>query len=155
MSEPATPYLLLDLARAKDSFAELAAALPGVAIHYAVKANPDSRLLACLHAAGCRFEAASWTEVRAAIRAGADPAAVLFTHPVKSADDIARAHKAGVWRFAADSDTELHKIARYAPGSAALLRLDTGAGGTAGDQASSGFSPDRPRSWRGWPGHWA
>jgi hypothetical protein len=70
-AQPATPYLLLDLARAQDSFAELAAALPGVAVHYAVKANPHPRLLACLHAAGCRFEAASWTEVRAAIRAGA------------------------------------------------------------------------------------
>ena len=140
-AQPATPYLLLDLARAKDSFAELAAALPGVAIHYAVKANPHPRLLACLNAAGCRFEAASWTEVRAATRAGADSAAVLFTHPVKSADDIARAHKAGVWRFAADSDTELHKIARYAPGSAVLLRLDTGAGGTVGDQGKFGIPP--------------
>src|SRR5690242_3908136 len=140
-AQPATPYLLLDLARAKDSFAGLAAALPGVAIHYAVKANPDPRLLACLHAAGCRFEAASWAEVRAAIRAGADPWEVLFTHPVKPAGDIARAHKAGVWRFAADSDTELHKIARYAPRSAVLLRLDAGADGTVGDQGKFGFPP--------------
>jgi ornithine decarboxylase len=139
--QPATPYVLLDLARAKDSFAELAAALPGVAVHYAVKANPDSRLLACLHAAGCRFEAASWTEVRAAIRAGADPRQVLFTHPVKPAEDIARAHKAGVWRFAADSDTELHKIARNAPGSAVLLRLDAGTDGTVGDQGKFGIPP--------------
>jgi ornithine decarboxylase len=140
-AQPATPYLLLDLARANDSFAELAAALPGVAVHYAVKANPDPRLLACLHAAGCRFEAASWAEVRAAIRAGAEPSTVLFTHPVKPADDIARAHQAGVWRFAADSDTELHKIARNAPGSAVLLRLDAGADGALGDQGKFGIPP--------------
>jgi ornithine decarboxylase len=140
-AEPATPYVLLDLGRARESFAGLAAALPAVTIHYAVKANPHPRLLACLHAAGCRFEAASWAEVRAAIRAGADPAQVLFTHPVKLADDIARAHKAGVWRFAADSDTELHKIARNAPGSAVLLRVDTGAGGTVGDQGKFGIPP--------------
>src|SRR5689334_12788555 len=139
--QPATPYLLLDLARARDSFAGLAAALPGVAVHYAVKANPHPRLLACLHAAGCRFEAASWTEVRAAIRAGADPSEVLFTHPVKPAGDIVRARKAGVWRFAADSDTELYKIARNAPGSAVLLRLDTGADGTVGDQGKFGVPP--------------
>ena len=142
-AQPATPYLLLDLARANDSFAELAAALPGVAVHYAVKANPHPRLLACLHAAGCRFEAASWAEVRAAIRAGAEPSTVLFTHPVKPADDIARAHQAGVWRFAADSDTELHKIARNAPGSAVLLRLDTGADGALGDQGKFGIPPER------------
>ena len=141
--QPATPYLLLDLARANGSFAELAAALPGVTVHYAVKANPHPRLLACLHAAGCRFEAASWAEVRAAIRAGAEPSTVLFTHPVKPADDIARAHKAGVWRFAADSDTELHKIARNAPGSAVLLRVDTGADGALGDQGKFGIPPGR------------
>jgi ornithine decarboxylase len=142
---PATPYLLLDLGRARDGFARLAAALPGVAVHYAVKANPQAQLLACLHAAGCRFEAASWTEVRAAIRAGADPPEVLFTHPVKPADDIARAHRAGVWRFAADSGTELHKIARNAPGSAVLLRLDAGADGAVGDQGKFGIPPGQAR----------
>ena len=144
-AQPSTPYLLLDLARAKDSFTELAAALPGVAVHYAVKANPHPRLLACLHAAGCRFEVASWAEVRAAIRARADPSTVLFTHPVKTADDIARAYEAGVWRFAADSDTELHKIARNAPGSAVLLRLNTSAGHMVGDQGKFGIPPGQAR----------
>jgi ornithine decarboxylase len=75
------------------------------------------------------------------IRAGADPSTVLFTHPVKPAGDIARAWKAGVWRFAADSGAELRKIARNAPGSAVLLRIDTGAGGTAGDQGKFGVPP--------------
>jgi len=138
---PASPYLELDLARARQRFTELAAALPEVAVHYAVKANPDPRLLACLRAAGCRFEVASWAEVRAVIRAGADPAAVLFTNPVKPAGDIARAWRAGVWRFAADSDTELHKIAGNAPGAAVLLRLDTGGVGAVGDQGKFGAPP--------------
>jgi ornithine decarboxylase len=138
--QPTTPYLRLDLARARESFRALAAALPGVAVHYAIKANSHPHLLACLQRAGCRFEAASWAEVRAVTRAGADPSTVLFTHPVKPADDIARARKAGVWRFAADSDTELHKIARHAPGSAVLFRLDTGAAGTVGDQGKFGVS---------------
>ena len=140
-AEPATPYLELDLVRARESFRELAAALPEVAVHYAVKANPDPRLLACLHAAGCRFEAASWAEVRAVIRAGADPRTVLFTNPVKPAGDIACAWHAGVWRFAADSATELHRIAQYAPGVAVLLRMDAGAGGTVGDQGKFGLPP--------------
>src|SRR5215472_351118 len=137
----ATPYLALDPARAAECFSELAAALPGIAVHYAVKANPDPRLLARLHAAGCRFEAASWAEVRAAVKAGADPGAVLYTNPVKPAVDIARAWRAGVWRFAEDSDGELYKIAEYAPGAAVLLRLDAGAGGTVGDQGKFGAPP--------------
>ena len=140
-AKPVSPYLELDLARAVRCFRELAAALPEVAVHYAVKANPDPRLLACLHAAGCQFEVASWAEVRAVIRAGADPAAVLFTNPVKPAGDIARAWRAGVWRFAADSDTELHKIAGHAPGAAVLLRMDTSAVGAVGDQGKFGAPP--------------
>jgi ornithine decarboxylase len=46
-----------------------------------------------------------------------------------------------VWRFAADSGAELHKIAAYAPGAAVLLRLDAGAGGTVGDQGKFGMPP--------------
>jgi ornithine decarboxylase len=137
-AKQATPYLALDLARATERYDELAAALPGVAIHYAVKANPERRLLARLHAAGCRFEVASWAEVRAVLRAGADPATVLFTNPVKAAGDIARARRAGVWQFAADSCGELRKIAENAPGAAVLFRFDTGAVGTVGDQGKFG-----------------
>ena len=145
-AKPATPYMSLDLARATGRYRELAVALPGVAVHYAVKANPDPRLLARLHGAGCRFEAASWAEVRAAVRAGAGAGTVLYTNPVKPAGDIARAWRAGVWRFAADTGTELHKIAESAPGAAVLFRLapssDGRAGGTVGDQGKFG-APSR------------
>jgi ornithine decarboxylase len=143
----ATPYLALDLSRAAERFRELAAALPGVAVHYAVKANPDPRLLARLHAVGCRFEAASWAEIRAAVRAGADPGTVLYTNPVKPAADIARACRAGVRRFAADSATELDKIAAQAPGAEVLLRMDAPvagtAGGAVGDQGKFGAPPEQ------------
>jgi ornithine decarboxylase len=44
-----------------------------------------------------------------------------------------------VWRFAADSDTELRKLARYAPGSSVLLRLDAGRDGAVGDQGKFGM----------------
>ena len=117
-----------------------------MAVYYAVKANPDPRLLACLHAAGCRFEAASWTEVRAAVR-WCDPGTVLYTNPVKPAADIARAWRAGVWRFAADSGAELHKIAHQAPGAAVLLaagsvaRLGARAGSASATRARFGVPP--------------
>ena len=40
-----TPYLDLDVGAAVTRYRRLAAALPGTAVHYAVKANPDPRLL--------------------------------------------------------------------------------------------------------------
>jgi hypothetical protein len=152
---PATPYLLLDLARAKDSFAELAAALPGVAVHYAVKANPHPRLLACLHAAGCRFEVASWAEVRAAIRAGADPSEVLFTHPVKTADDIARARKAGSGGSLLTATPSCTRLPATPPGPRCCCGLTPASAAWSATRASSASRPGRPTGWRGWHGHWA
>ena len=70
---PSTPYLELDVPVAVERFLALTAALPGTAVHYAVKANPHPALLAVLAAAGCRFDVASPAEVRAALRAGAAP----------------------------------------------------------------------------------
>ena len=62
-ANPATPYLDLDLGIALDQFVALAAALPGTAIHYAVKANPHPDLLRALYAAGSRFDVASPAEL--------------------------------------------------------------------------------------------
>src|SRR3954454_4501604 len=73
----ATPYLDLDVPTAVRRFRDLAAVLPGTAVHYAVKANPPPRLLAEPAAAGCRFDVASPVEVRAALDAGASPAALV------------------------------------------------------------------------------
>ena len=40
---PSTPFLEVETSVVTDRLGELAAALPGVAIHYAVKANPHPR----------------------------------------------------------------------------------------------------------------
>ena len=143
------PYVLLDPGQAVAAYHALATAFPDLTIYYAVKANPNLRLLAALHQAGCGFEVASWTEVRAVERVGGNPADALFTHPVKLPTDVARARKAGVWRFAADTAEELGKLADYAPGCAVLLRMGISlTGGAVGDQGKFGAPPGpdtRPR----------
>lgn len=40
-------------------YRRLTAALPGVAVHFAVKCNPDPPLLRHLDGLGCQFEVAS------------------------------------------------------------------------------------------------
>ena len=65
-----TPRLDLDPAVAVARFEELATALTGTGIRYAVKANPHPALLAQLAAAGCGFDAASPAEVDAFYAAG-------------------------------------------------------------------------------------
>jgi len=123
-----TPYLLLDLDRVARAYAEFAAELPGVDVHYAMKCNPDRRILQQLHELGGGFEVASIAELHTLVDVGVDPADVLYSNPVKPAAHIAAAFRAGVWRFAADSTAELAKLAAHAPGAAVYARLRTAAG---------------------------
>jgi ornithine decarboxylase len=125
-----TPYLELDVPAAVASYRRLAAALPGTALHYAVKANPDPTLLAALAGAGCRFDVASPAEITGALMAGAGPAELVYSNPVKRREDVAFAARLGVELFVVDSETEVAKVAEAAPGSAVLCRLVTSGAGS-------------------------
>ncbi len=48
---------------------------------------------------------------------------MLYSNTVKPPAHVAAAAAAGVWRFAVDSEGELDKIARMAPGSAVYVRV--------------------------------
>lgn len=120
-----TPYLTLDLDVAESRYRELAQALPGTSLHYAVKANPHPALLRRLVEAGCSFDVASPHEVRLCTAAGASARDLVYTNPVKRRSDLADAYQQGVRLFVVDSLAELNKVATVAPRSAVLCRLET------------------------------
>jgi ornithine decarboxylase len=125
-----TPYLVLDLDVALDRYAALRAAVGDTRVHYAVKANPDARLLRRLVAAGSAFDVASPAEVEACLAAGADPGDLVYSNPVTSRRDLAAAYAAGVRLFVADADGQLAKLADAAPGSQVLVRIATSGRGS-------------------------
>lgn len=120
---PATPCLVLDVDRVEENYRRLKAALPLARVYYAVKANPAAPILTRLTALGSSFDAASWEEVQACLAAGARPEAISFGNTVKKASAIAAAHAAGVTLFAFDSEPELLKLARHAPGARVYCRI--------------------------------
>ena len=125
-----TPYLDLDVPAAVTRFQRLAATLPGTAVHYAVKANPEPVLLAALAATGCRFDVASPAEVLAALEAGAAPSHLVYSNPIKRREDIAFAAARGVTLFVVDSLEETRKVAAVAPRSSVLCRIVTSGHGS-------------------------
>ncbi len=120
---PATPCLVVDVDRVEQNYAALSDALPLARIYYAVKANPATPVLDRLVRLGSSFDAASIEEVEMCLRAGADASAISFGNTIKKATAIARAHAHGVSMFAFDSDEELDKLARNAPGARVYCRL--------------------------------
>lgn len=120
-----TPQLTVDLARVRSSYDELAAALPGVDLHYAVKANPSPHVLGALARAGARWDVASPGEIVQVLAVDPDPSHISYGNTIKKASDIAWAHAAGVRRFTFDSFEELDKLIEHAPGAELLVRLST------------------------------
>ena len=126
----ATPRLELSVGTAVARYLTLASALPGTAVHYAVKANPHPVLLRALSQAGCRFDVASPSEVRLALDAGADPLHLVHSNPVARRDHLAQAYALGVRLFVVDSPGEVAKLAGAAPGASVLVRVTTAGSGS-------------------------
>jgi ornithine decarboxylase len=120
---PGTPYLVVDLDQVEANYRTLAEALDGVEIFYAVKANPAPEVLARLAALGGSFDVASPREVELALAAGAGPERISYGNTIKKEADVAAAFAAGVRLFAFDSEAELVKIARAAPGARVFCRV--------------------------------
>jgi ornithine decarboxylase len=120
---PATPCLVLDVDRVEDNFHSIRSALPLARIYYAVKANPAAPILERLVKLGSAFDAASFEEIAMCLAAGAAPGAISYGNTIKKVAAIQRAFAAGVGMFAFDSEEELEKLARYAPGSRVYCRI--------------------------------
>ena len=123
---PATPCLVLDLDRVETNYRRIMAAMPLARVYYAVKANPAAPILERLVGLGSSFDAASFEEVEACLAAGADPALISYGNTVKKESAIKAAFEQGVTMFAFDSEPELKKIARAAPGARVYCRIFVG-----------------------------
>ncbi len=119
------PFLLVDADIIRAKYRRFCAAMPRVRAHYAVKANPDARVVRVLADEGSAFEIASPAEIDLLIAQGVDPTQVHYSNPVKARQYIEYAAAKGVEWFALDSVEELRKIHSVAPRAKMYLRIDT------------------------------
>ena len=117
------PTLVLDIDQVEANYSELKAGMPTAHIHYAVKANPHPAILNRLVKLGCRFDAASTQEIQMCLDAGAAPADISYGNTIKRVQDIAWAWMQGIKLYSADSEEELHKLSKHAPGCQVFIRL--------------------------------
>jgi ornithine decarboxylase len=117
------PTLVLDIDQVEANYAELKAGMPSAHIHYAVKANPHSAILRRLVKLGCKFDAASTQEIEMCLDAGATAADISYGNTIKRVQDIAWAWAQGIKLYSADSEEELHKLSKHAPGCQVFIRL--------------------------------
>lgn len=120
-----TPFLIVDLSKVEKMYDELVKNMPFVKIYYAMKANPLDEVISSLRDKGSSFDAASVYEIDQLLRLGVRPERISYGNTIKKEKDIAYAYQKGIRLFATDSENDLNKIARNAPGSRVFFRLLT------------------------------
>ena len=78
------PFLILDTSIVREKARRFFAAMPRVRPHFAVKSNPDSRVLAVLKEEGVGFEIASIAELDQLLALGVPAAEVFYSDPMQS-----------------------------------------------------------------------
>lgn len=117
------PFLILDTAIVRAKARRFRAAMPRVRPHYAVKANPDRRVLKVLAQEGVGFEIASTAELDLLLGLGVPAGEIFFSNPVKSREGVAYAAAKGVEWFVVDSADEMRKVFEVVPGAKQYLRI--------------------------------
>lgn len=118
-----TPFLVLDLDKVKYKYDELKENMPLADIYYAVKANPHPEVIKVLRDKGAYFDIASVYELDLLLELGIAPERMSFGNTIKKANDIKYAYEKGIRLFVTDSESDLDKLAKNAPGSRVFFRL--------------------------------
>jgi ornithine decarboxylase len=118
-----TPCLVVDLKVIEEAYAALRRHLPLARVYYAVKANPAPAIVAMLEGKGANFDVASRGEIELCLDNGVTADRLSFGNTIKKERDIAFAYGAGLRLFAFDSECELDKLARAAPGARVFCRI--------------------------------
>lgn len=128
-SKAETPFLVVDLDIVHHNYLSLANSLMQSRIFYAVKANPAEAIIQRLMSLGSCFDTASIGEIDLCLDLGVHPSRISYGNTIKKERDIAYAYEKGIRLFAFDSEAELEKLGRAAPGSAVFCRILTSGGG--------------------------
>ncbi|MFJ9925127.1 MULTISPECIES: type III PLP-dependent enzyme [Streptomyces] len=130
VDEFGTPLFIYDAQVLSETYRRLAEALPdGVEVLYSLKANPNISVCGFLGAQGAGAEVSSLTELMTAMRAGVDPADIIFLGPGKSRADLEACVSAGISAVVCESLAELRLLdevaaARGAAPFPAVLRVN-------------------------------
>lgn len=119
------PFLLVDSNIVRAKTRRFKAAMPRVHPHYAVKANPDPRVLKTLIEEGTGFEIASIAELDLLLSLGVPAAEIYYSNPMKSRAYLEYAAAKGVEWYVLDSVEELRKIVSVKADAKMYLRIDT------------------------------
>jgi ornithine decarboxylase len=118
-----TPALVVDRRLIRETYQEFCDEFSPGKVYFALKANPHPGVVGVLLEAGCDFEISSQGELELLLQLGVPPGRIISSNPVKDPAFVRAAHAIGIDVFVFDSDSEVEKLCRFAPGSEVYVRL--------------------------------
>lgn len=122
-NNPETPCVIVDLDVIRHNYHKMKYYMEYADVFYAVKANPGEPVIEALEEVGSSFDVASIQELDLVLGFGVKPDKISFGNTVKKEKHIQYAFDKGVRLFVFDSEAELEKLARSAPGSKVFCRI--------------------------------
>lgn len=120
-----TPLYVYSRTHLREQYERLATAMARVKplICFSMKANSNASVIRTLLDAGAGLDIVSGGELFRALRAGADPARIVFAGVGKTADDIRYALRTGILFFTVESEPEARRISDCAVETGTTARI--------------------------------
>jgi ornithine decarboxylase len=126
-----SPCIVINLNTIRLNYQRLRGLFPYSQIYYAIKANPERKVISLLAEMGSNFDIASRPELDLVLSLGIGPERISYGNTIKKAGDIAYFYEKGVRLYATDSKEDLRHLAAHAPGSRIYVRILIEASSTA------------------------
>lgn len=117
------PFYVVNLNKIVDQYNNWTTKLPNIKPYFAIKSNPDLKIIKLLSQLGCNFDCASKNEIATIFNIVNDSSRIIFANPCKMHSHITFARDNGVNLMTFDCIEELLKINKINPNAELLLRL--------------------------------
>jgi ornithine decarboxylase len=118
-------FYIVNLTDIRDKYVKWVHLLPNIKPFYAVKSNPDKKIIQLLLSMGAGMDCASMYEIKLALENGVAPSDIIYANPVKSQEYLLFAKDNGVDLMTFDCPEELYKIHKFYPSARLILRIKT------------------------------
>ncbi|RKP22058.1 hypothetical protein ROZALSC1DRAFT_10641 [Rozella allomycis CSF55] len=119
------PFFVADLDVVESQHMLWKSEMPRVHPYYAVKCNPDARVIEKLAALGANFDCASRAEIDLVLSLGVDASRIIYANPCKQGSSITYAKEKGINVMTFDNEDELVKVQKHFPEAELVLRILT------------------------------
>ncbi len=118
-----TPFMLIRKSVLEKQYARFTKAFPEVTPYYAIKANPNPKIVKTFAELGTSFDVASAAEMKSVLKHEVSPSRIIFANTIKSKEDLITSRRRGVRLMTFDNEAELYKIAENFPKAHVIVRI--------------------------------